>query len=202
MSNKLLLSRFFLKEGTTAEIIKSLWPSEPDECLYVSLNVGAPELLVLKVYDGLNPLVLDSAQMSEQVAALANYLVSDVQRELLAYIEAPIISKKTKYDAVKLQLRHVEVKPEKMDAYRQWREQTIFNVIRENADLFAHFDAYHSLISTQPGVLFLSGFSCAEAVYQEVFNSVRYQGIVQQAGEEYIVGGGRGLYAQTYDLLK
>ncbi|MBP6115420.1 MAG: hypothetical protein KA498_02140 [Neisseriaceae bacterium] len=51
MSNKLWLSRF-LKEGTAAATIKSLWPSEPDECLYVSLSVGAPEFFGFPVYVG------------------------------------------------------------------------------------------------------------------------------------------------------
>lgn len=84
-----------------------------------------------------------------------------------------------------------------MDEYRQWREKTIFDVVR-NADEVQAFLAYHSVVSGQPGVMFISGFSADPENYNAVFASDRYRQIVQEAGDRYITGGANGLYTRTY----
>ncbi|MEU9009331.1 hypothetical protein AB0D12_05995 [Streptomyces sp. NPDC048479] len=81
------------------------------------------------------------------------------------------------------------------DAYREWRDRTIFDVVRTHDEVEV-FLAYHSLLSTEPGVLFVSGFSVEPDVYQAVFTSPRYQDIVKQAGDTYITD--RGLYTRIY----
>jgi hypothetical protein len=100
-----------------------------------------------------------------------------------------------------LQLRHVEVRPPMYRAYRQWREETIFDVVRGSDDIEV-FLAYHSVLSTEPGVMFLSGFECAPEQYQRTFTSERYQQIVRQAGDNYITGGERGLYTRIYRRIR
>lgn len=60
------------------------------------------------------------------------------------------------------------------------------------------FLAYHSLISSEPGVMFVSGFSGSLAAYSAVFGSPAYQDIVRQAGNRFITGGERGLYTKLY----
>ncbi|MGW3648195.1 hypothetical protein [Streptomyces sp. NPDC000878] len=124
-------------------------------------------------------------------------LVSDFRRQLLEFVEAP----KDVADALPqtpyVQLRHIEVKPREYTAYREWRESTIFDVVRR-ADQVKAFLAYHSLLSTEPGVMFVSGFECEPEEYQKVFTSPEYQQIVQQAGDRYIVGGESGLYTRVY----
>ena len=124
-------------------------------------------------------------------------LVSDFRRQLLEFVEAP----KDVTDALPqtpyVQLRHIEVKPREYTAYREWRESTIFAVVRR-ADQVKAFLAYHSLLSTEPGVMFVSGFECEPAEYQKVFTSPEYEQIVQEAGDRYIVGGESGLYTRVY----
>lgn len=57
------------------------------------------------------------------------------------------------------------------------------------------------MISGQPGVMFIAGFSGDPAEYQEVFETDRYREIVRQAGSNYITGGMDGLYTRNYSRL-
>ncbi|MFJ8209822.1 hypothetical protein [Streptomyces sp. NPDC096033] len=124
-------------------------------------------------------------------------LVSDFRRQLLEFVEAPKDTAdplpRTRY----IQLRYIQVKPTEYTAYREWRENTIFDVVRR-AGQVTTFLAYHTLLSTQPGVMFVSGFDCEPQEYQKVFTSAEYQDIVQQAGDRFIVGGESGLYTRVY----
>ncbi|MNV86891.1 hypothetical protein D3C71_1809580 [compost metagenome] len=96
-----------------------------------------------------------------------------------------------------MQLRHVEVRPARHAAYRAWREETIFQVVRDNTEVEV-FLAYHSLVSSQPGVMFISGFSGSVQDYRAVFENEKYGEIVRQAGDQYITGGPGGLYTRIY----
>ena len=49
--------------------------------------------------------------------------------------------------------------------------------------------------------MFVSSFDTTPQEYEAVFGSPRYQQIVQQAGDRYIVGGDRGLYTTIYQRL-
>ena len=124
----------------------------------------------------------------------------DFRRQLLHFVEAPKPVAEPLPTTPYLQLRHVEVPPPVYFAYRSWREETIFDVVR-NADQVEEFLAYHSVFSSEPGVMFLSGFSCEPSEYGQVFSSPRYQEIVRQAGDRYITGGERGLYTRLYTRL-
>ncbi|AGL16527.1 hypothetical protein [Actinoplanes sp. N902-109] len=125
-------------------------------------------------------------------------LAGDFRRQLLEFVEAPKDTAGplplTRY----LQLRYIEVKPKEYEAYREWRENTIFDVVRR-AEPVTAFLAYHTLLSTQPGVMFVTGFDCEPQDYQKVFTSAEYQDIVQQAGDRFIVGGPSGLYTRVYE---
>mgnify|MGYP006170662479 CR=1 FL=1 len=127
-------------------------------------------------------------------------LKSDFRRQLLSFVEAPRKTDGLLPSTQFLQLRHVEVLPPMYKAYRHWREETIFDVVR-NAEVIELFLAYHSAISTEPGVMFLSGFNGDVDSYMKVFNSDRYKDIVQQAGNQYITGGEKGLYTRLYQLV-
>ncbi|RBM14133.1 hypothetical protein [Streptomyces sp. PT12] len=124
-------------------------------------------------------------------------LVTDFRRQLLEFVEAPKDTAEPVPTTRYLQLRHIEVKPREYADYRAWRENTIFDVVRGAAEVTA-FLAYHSLVSSEPGVMFVSGFDVAPEEYQAVFTSPRYQEIVQQAGDRFIVGGESGLYTRLY----
>lgn len=133
-------------------------------------------------------------------ARIAPFLAGDVRREVLSFVEAPKPSRDTIPSTPWLQLRHIEVKPPLYAQYRAWRERTIFDVVR-NAPQIDVFLAYRSVLSTQPGVMFFSGFSCDRAEYQSVFDSARYRDIVAEAGDQFIAGGAEGLYTKLYRAL-
>ncbi|MDH2391187.1 hypothetical protein QCN29_20810 [Streptomyces sp. HNM0663] len=124
-------------------------------------------------------------------------LVTDFRRQLLEFVEAPKDTADPLPRTPYVQLRYIEVKPKEYTAYREWRENTIFDVVRR-AEPVTTFLAYHTLLSTQPGVMFVTGFECEPEEYQKVFTSAEYQDIVQQAGDRFIVGGESGLYTRVY----
>jgi len=193
----LLSSRFPLKPGTAQEMIHSMSEDETHR-LFISLNDD--EVLELRALDNLASLdTLDDMLMPE-AGRFSKYLAGDVRRELLSFVEAPKSCESLLPDTPFIQLRHVEVKPEQMAAYRKWRDETIFNVVRGH-DAAEIFLAYHSLVSGQPGVMFVAGFSSSVEEYTNAFTSDRYADIVRQAGDTYITGGTEGLYTKIYRNL-
>jgi hypothetical protein len=124
-------------------------------------------------------------------------MVGDVRRQVLEFVEAPKPTATPLPQTPYVQLRHVEVRPPVYDRYRTWRDRTIFSVVRRSAEVDV-FLAYHSLLSSEPGVMFVAGFTCEPEKYLGVFQSPEYQEIVRQAGDEYITGGERGLYTKVF----
>ncbi|MDQ8701132.1 hypothetical protein RCO28_01345 [Streptomyces sp. LHD-70] len=194
----------------------SVKPDRVDEAAatWLSLHADAPahERALFRGLDGTSlleftvlPSVADVEALrtdwQRQFDQLAPFAEGDFARELLEFIEAPkptdLALPQTRY----VQMRHVEVKPGQYQAYRAWREETIFDVVRGHDDA-AVFLAYHSLLSSAPGVMFVSGFDCPPEQYNTAFTSPRYQEIVQQAGDRYITGGDRGLYTKFYERVE
>lgn len=164
-------------------------------------NLQADTLLELTaVTDDLAELPALRQSWKELWPQLSDHLTGDYRRQLLHHVESPKPSAGPLPAGKYLQLRHIEVPPPVYQVYRAWREETIFDVVR-NAPEVKSFDAYHSVFSTEPGVMFVSSFDTTLQEYQAVFSSLRYQQIVQQAGDRYIVGGDRGLYTTTYQRL-
>jgi hypothetical protein len=96
-----------------------------------------------------------------------------------------------------LQLRRIEVPLAKLADYHAWREGTIFAHVRERADIES-FYAYHSQLTGQPGVLFLSAFSTPPPAYLEGFGIPAYRRIVKEAGERFITGGAASLETSVW----
>ncbi|OXT02850.1 hypothetical protein B7H23_01400 [Notoacmeibacter marinus] len=190
----LMISRFPTKTGK-AEILATDLEVSADARVFVALDDD--EVVLLEPLDSDTALGVLQKTLAPQLKRYAQYLAGDVKREVLHFVEAPKACKTSLPDTPYLQLRHVEVKPDQMDAYRQWRDETIFDVVR-SADEVETFLAYHSVISGQPGVMFVSGFSTDPDRYGAVFSSERYRTIVQQAGDQYITGGTDGLYTKIY----
>ncbi|MDN3260899.1 hypothetical protein QWJ26_13975 [Streptomyces sp. CSDS2] len=169
--------------------------------LYRSLEDHALlELRPLNRLDDLTALEDDARTLWDAVAPA---LAGDFRRQLHGFVEAP----KDCADALPwtpyVQLRRVEVKPPVLDAYREWRERTIFETVR-NAPESEAFLAYHSLLSTEPGVLFVAGFSVPPARHNGVFRTPAYDAILAEVREKYIVtqGGDRGLHTKTYAWIE
>lgn len=132
---------------------------------------------------------------------LGPHVESDFRRQVLQFIEAPKSTDAALPSTSYLQLRHIEVPPAVYSEYREWRERTIFDVVRQ-ADEVDVFLAYHSLLSTEPGVMFVSGFESTPEQYAEVFATDEYKEIVRQAGSKYIATGERGLYTKIYQRVE
>jgi hypothetical protein len=166
-----------------------------DRAVFVALDESS--VLELSAFPSLEQVAVMQPCWTQDWAQLGAELSSDFRRQLLVLVEAPKDTPAALPTTPFLQLRHVEVPPGRFEAYRAWREKTIFDVVRASTSV-EQFIAYHSVISSEPGVMFLSGFSVDPEVYAATFTSPRYQQIVQEAGDCYITGGERGLYTKLY----
>lgn len=193
-ANIVLISRFPLAPGASKLIASNLKDDARTRYLF---DLEQQELLQLRSFDGLSDFAAKANELSVDLQRFANYMTADVKRELLTYVEAPKQCLSALPETDYVQLRHVEVPPPRSDAYRKWRTETIFQVVQSNA-LVEVFLAYHSLISGQPGVMFISGFSGDVNSYKSIFESDQYREIVRQAGDDYITGGTDGLYTRIY----
>ena len=193
-ANLILTSRFPLLPNAGKLLAAGLVDDVHTRYLF---DLEQQELLQLRSYDSVAQFAAGTDQLNADIERFASHMSADVKRELLTYVEAPkpCVAPLPTTDYV--QLRHVEVPPARQADYRAWREQTIFQVVRDNAEVEV-FLAYHSLVSSQPGVMFFSGFSGPLPAYKAVFENDHYREIVRQAGDQYITGGPGGLYTRIY----
>lgn len=203
MSAQLLLATQVPVQNSAADQAVKIWQQLNDDNggtaqLYRSLDRDM--LLELRALDSLDELPALQGQWSALWQALAPHLAGDFRRQVQEFVEAPKPTGLALPDSPYVQLRRVEVKPPVIADYRAWRDRTIFEVVRgaEESEIFV---AYHSLLSTEPGVLFVAGFSVAPEVHNAVFRTPHYEEILVQARENYIVtdiGGDAGLFLETY----
>lgn len=196
----ILVSRFPLKSNANVSELRTL-KSSAEKKLFICEEDNIHELLELRAFNDIKEIAWVEGELEAEFHHLAAHLSGDIRRELLKYVEAPIETDLPLPQTQYIQLRHVEVPAENYAQYRQWRDQTIFNVVRDHQDKIASFEAFHSLISGQPGVMFISAFNGDKAAYKEAFTNARYQHIIQQAGDNYITGGNEGLYTRIYRAL-
>ena len=190
----MLISRYPTKPGKARGLAAAMTP-DPDRGVLVAMD--GDEVVTLEPVADETSLVALRDGVRGLADGFAPWLAGDVRRELLDFVEAPKPCAAGLPRTSYVQLRHVEVKPERMADYREWREKTIFDVVR-SADEVEAFLAYHSVVSGQPGVMFVSGFSVDPAEYEAVFASDRYATIVREAGDRFITGGAEGLYTKIY----
>ncbi|EKD91903.1 MAG: hypothetical protein ACD_29C00312G0001 [uncultured bacterium] len=168
--------------------------------LYLSENEDT--LLELQAVSELTELasLLKGDHFSQIKKDTKKYLRSDLRQELLSFVENVIPQKKSLPTGEFLQMRHIEVPLHVHDDYLDWRKDTIFKHVEKlkNIDSFV---AYHSALSHQPGVMFVSSFSCSPKDYLAGFTNPTYQAIAQQAGDRFIVGGKQGLYTTLYKKI-
>lgn len=190
----ILTSRFPTKTDAAQALTKALEVSS-DRRIFTSMD--GDEVLELRALDDTTTLEDIDTMLIPEADRVAEYLTGDVRRELLRFIEAPKNCSTKLPNTPYVQLRHVEVKPEQMTAYYKWRDETIFDVVRGHnaAEVFL---AYHSVVSGQPGVMFIAGFTTSPDEYNSAFTSDHYTEIVRQAGSTYITGGTEGLYTKIY----
>ncbi|MGW7427434.1 hypothetical protein ACWGJB_47075 [Streptomyces sp. NPDC054813] len=197
MSSALLLVTE-IPVGERADEALAAWqnrPSAPGSVLYRGLE--APTLLELTPLDGLDGLAALDEHWRQQAKELAELVIGDVRRQVLRFVEAPkpAPAGAALPDTPYVQLRHVEVKPPVHEEYLDWRDGTIFDVVRTTEQVET-FLAYHSLLSTEPGVMFVSGFSCDPEDYLSAFSSERYGEIARYAHARFVTE--EGLYTRLY----
>lgn len=197
-TNYLLVSRYPVKniDNETIDSIKF-----NDDARYFISEDGSNEILELKAVNKIEDISSLEKHLIDVFTVNKDYLSGDIRRELLRFVEAPIASESELPNTEFVQLRHVEVPAERYDDYLEWRDRTIFNVVRGNADKINSFEAYHSLISGQPGVMFVSSFNGSVDEYMQPFNDENYKEIIRQAGDDYITGGDEGLYTRLYRAI-
>jgi hypothetical protein len=200
-STKLLFLNEIRVEKETVHKIIEKWHLIADKnlknsyCLYVSESDVLEISSQNKGFDW-EKAIKDSPLLSLE-EKLKHSLLSDWKRQILTLkdtvkpqnCELPI----TPF----IQLRHIEVPLKVYNDYTSWRKRTIFEYIKENSKVDS-FLAYHSLLSTEPGVTFFSGFSCETKDYLDSFNTPEYQKIVKEAGSQFICGGEKSLYTKIY----
>jgi hypothetical protein len=164
----------------------------PAALLYAGLETPSVLLLTpLGSLAGLGAVVEDWAEVDK---ALTPWADGDVRRQVLRFVGAPRAGAELS-DSPFIQLRHVEVKLPKLEEYLAWREETIFDVVRA-APAIDVFLAYHSLLSTEPGVMFIAGFSGPAEEYRSAFETPRYAEITEYAHRRFITES--GLYTRIY----
>jgi hypothetical protein len=179
------------------------WAPRIDAGAGLYRSVGGSTLLELRGIESLEQLSAIADGWRELGTALAPGLTGDFRRSVHEFVEAPKTSPHALPDTPYVQLRSVQVKPPMLSAYRDWRERTIFDVVRRSPDVEVFF-AYHSVLSTEPGVLFISGFKCAPEQHAATFTTAEYEAILRQARDTYIVprGGDRGLFLASYARIE
>lgn len=196
MSSKyILISSFKLKENLDEFIFEKII-SESEKKYFISEEIGNKEIIELRCFNNIEQMSLVEEEIEMAFHELSDYLLGDISRELIKFVESPLESSSLLPESEYIQLRHVEVPPSNYSEYRKWREETIFSVVKDNKDKIESFEAYHSIISGQPGVMFISSFNGDVDAYKKIFNDDRYKEIVRQAGDSFITGD--GLYTRIY----
>jgi len=180
-------------ESAIAKIRTSNW--KQNESIYLRDS----ELLLVSFAESSQDLLaqVESNAMAKREDLLREQLHSDWSRQIVKYVTTAKDAAAPFENSAYLQLRYIEVPAYRYNEYSAWRESTIFSHVRKQEPI-DFFHAYHTVVSTQPGVMFLAGFSCSENEYKQLFENDHYREIIRQAGSRYIVDGENGLYTHIY----
>lgn len=154
----LLVTEVFPVAGKV-DALAAVWTALPTPAvsdarsIYKSLDqTSCIELIALR---NIGQLVDLEDFFQQSWSLLGDDLQGDFHRHLLRFVEAPKNISEPLPKTPFIQMRHVEVRPAVYHDYLAWRDRTIFDVVR-NAPEVEAFLAYHSVISSEPGVMFVS----------------------------------------------
>lgn len=139
-SKYLLISRFPLKQNFDRQISKHLSSTEKIRYFF-SIEESVKEVLELRSLESMNELAVIEQELDEAFHSLSEFLSGDIKRELLKFIESPLETNKLLPETKYIQLRHVEVPSENYSEYLNWRNETIFEVVKDNKDKITSFEA-------------------------------------------------------------
>ncbi|QSQ20837.1 hypothetical protein JY651_37265 [Pyxidicoccus parkwayensis] len=170
-----LLSR---PRPTDARFPRSLYKHEAGDRLLEF--VGFQEL------SGLGELLADGF-WRETEGLVRPRLAMDFRRQLHGLRDVVKPSASSVPGAERLQLSRGEIAPRALDEYHAWRRDTLFPHVR-SLEPVEGFAAYHSVMSTEPGFLFLAGYSGPAEKFQETQKTPAWQELTGHAASRYILG--------------
>lgn len=155
------------------------------------------EVLELTAFEALSDLPSVLADRADAERSVTPWLTGEWRHDILGHVEDVIGGPGAITAAPMVEMRHIEVPPPVYPEYRGWREQTIYQAVRNRPEIDC-FRSYQSVLSTQPGVMFVVGFSAETEAYWDVYRTPEYRAILDQAGSRYIANGLSGLECKTY----
>ncbi|MFW2491739.1 hypothetical protein ACN077_24760 [Clostridium chromiireducens] len=185
------------------EKVASLWNQSeakklmPSAVLYKAIKKDT-FVIIYSVKDFLEiQAFVESNEYKAFVNAIAEYTISDIHQDIHGFVDTVLPREsfvpQTKY----MQLRQIEVPLSGIDDYLEWRKRTIFKYVQKN-DKVTSFLAFHSVLSSTPGVLFVTEFEGNPDEYRNSFLTPEYQVIIKEAGHDHIKGG---LNTFEYELV-
>ncbi|MGM0111235.1 hypothetical protein IGI52_001553 [Enterococcus sp. DIV0187] len=139
---------------------------------------------------------LESPEFNRFVNGISEFMGSDFHQEIVALVKQVAPRDNLLPTSSFMQLRHIEVPLSGIEDYLDWREKTIFDFVGRNNKVKS-FVAFHSLLSSTPGVLFVTEFEGDPDEYRNSFLTPEYQKIIKEAGHDHIKGG-----LNTYEYYK
>lgn len=131
---------------------------------------------------------IESISFNQFINEISSFLDSDFHQEIVALVKQVTPRENLLPTSTFMQLRHIEVPLSGIEEYLDWREGTIFDFVERN-DKVKSFVAFHSLLSSTPGVLFITEFEGDPDDYRNSFLTPEYQKIIKEAGHDHIKGG-------------
>lgn len=200
MKNYMLINEFAVKEEAIERSIKSwkkLYRNEHGRVLYKRDDGSRLLEIVLLARPASIEDELSSTLRQSYQELIKPDMLTDWRMQLLALKNKVNDNGELLPNTPYLQLRYIEVPLSVYDEYFQWRRPTIFEYV-ERFSQIEYFMAYHSVLSTKPGVMFLSGFSGDVEEYLNIFKEDEFQAISNEAKSKYIHGGDQGLSTLMY----
>ncbi|MGB8454883.1 MAG: hypothetical protein WCD89_21455 [Anaerocolumna sp.] len=181
-------------EANKGEEIEKIWKCPgvkvlfPDYAFYKGINKNTYVLLYEVENFGEIQDVLESQEYKKLLDDMAPYMASDIHQGIYGLVDAvkerPAFVPTTNF----VQLRSIEVPLSGIDTYLEWRKNRIYKYVKKN-DKVESFLSFHSVLATEPGVLFVSAFEGDPDEYRNSFLTDEYKQIIKEAGHDHIKGG-------------
>jgi hypothetical protein len=155
------------------------------------------EVMELTAFGSLEELPGVLAARADAERGVVPWIAGEWRHEILNHVEDVMPGADPISGSPMIEMRHIEVPPPVYAEYRAWRERTIYEAVRGRPEI-DDFRSYQSVLSTEPGVMFVVGFSGDPVLYSEVYRTAEYQEILRQAGNRYIAQGLSGLKCRIY----
>jgi hypothetical protein len=201
--NYMLITEFSIKPELISSCVhswKKLYEGVCDRVLYRKSDKNALLEIVLLDKPASIENEISSTLRNSYADLVKPALLTDWRMQLLGLKNKVIMKNGLLPSTNYLQLRYIEVPLSVYDEYFQWRRNSIFKYIEKFSNI-EYFMAYHSVLSTKPGVLFLSGFLDNVDEYLSVFSRDEFQKISNEAKEKFIYGGDQGLSTVLYEKV-